>query len=142
MRLTGIVTFEEEGLDRARFAQHALQDQQQGHEVPAANPSMHQRGEPIAFARGVEVAHEAGRMRAHHREQRLDRLQHAGHAAEGEPCRTEADDLAILWRAETPDDVDWIGGRRHMVEGLVEAVESLGGRHVMIIVRGKPGASP
>ena len=61
---------------------------------------MNQRREPIAFARGIEVAHEARRMRAHHREQRLDRLQHAGNAAEREPCGTEADDLAILGRAK------------------------------------------
>src|SRR5262245_17246644 len=84
---------------------------------------MHQRREPVAFTRRIEIADEPGWMRAHHGEQRLNGLQHAGDTAEGEPRGAEPDDLAIVWCCKSPNNMNGVGGRRHMVEGLVQAVE-------------------
>ena len=61
---------------------------------------MDQRLEPRPLSRRIEAAHELRRMRTHHRQQRLDRLQHAGHAAKRERRGAEADDLAVRRRLD------------------------------------------
>jgi hypothetical protein len=58
----------------------------------------------------LERADEGGGPRAHHREQGLDRLEHARDPSEGERRRAEPRNLPILWRLEAPDDVDRIAG--------------------------------
>ena len=71
---------------------------------------MDQRLDARAVEHRVEGAHECRRMRPHDVEQRLNRVQHARHAAEREAGRAEADDLAIVRPREPANDVDRIGG--------------------------------
>ena len=71
----------------------------------------------------LELADKRGRLRAHDREQRFDRLEHAGDTSEGERGRAEADDFAIVRRRVAPDDVDRIGGRVDVIEGSIEIFE-------------------
>ena len=86
---------------------------------------MDERRESSSVPSWIEVAHIARRTGTHHREQRLDRLEHAGDSAEGESRGTETDDLSILRGAEAPDDVYGVCRGRHVVESLVQAVEPL-----------------
>ena len=56
-------------------------------------------------------------------EERADRVQHAGDAAEGERCRAEAGDLPVARVGERPDQVYRIAGGFLAVVVAIEAVE-------------------
>ncbi len=85
----GIVAFEEEPFDRARTVDHLLQDPQQRDDVRPANPAVHEPGERLLLSDGIERAHVGRRPIADNRQQPLDRLEDARHAAEGERRRAE-----------------------------------------------------
>ncbi len=76
-----------------------------------------------AVARRLEVAHERRRMRPHDGQQRLDRLQHAGHAPERQRGRHETDDFPVRGVVVTPDEVHRVGRRVDVIERLVERIE-------------------
>ena len=120
-----IVAGHEEALDRSRFAQHPLQDQQQRHQVASADPAMHERIDAGAMRARVERADEGRRRRAHHGHQRFDRLQHARDAAERQRRGAEADHLLVLRRRVAADDLDRIGGGVRVIETAVEILESI-----------------
>jgi hypothetical protein len=84
---------------------------------------MNQRLESRPLSRWIEAAHELRRMLTHHRQQRLDRLQHAGHTAKRERRSAEADDFPVGWRFESSDDVYRIGGRGDVIERAIQIVE-------------------
>jgi hypothetical protein len=72
----------------------------------------------------IEVAHVAGRPRAHHLDDTPDRRHHARHPSEGEPRGDERHDLAIGGiRMGAMDELDGIGRRVLDVEGVVLPVE-------------------
>jgi len=121
-----IVACNEEALDRARFAEHSLQDEQQRDQIATSNPSVDDRIDGRSIALGVEVPHEAGRMRAHGCKERLDRVQDACDPAERERRGAEADDFAVLRRSVAPDDMNWIGCRVDVIECLVQILEPRG----------------
>ena len=118
-----IVACSEEALDGVRFAEHPLQDQQQRDEIATSNPSVDDRIDGRSIALGVEVPHEAGRMRPHGRKERLDRVQDACDPAKRERRGAEADDLAVFRRSVAPDDVNRIGRRVDVIECLVQILE-------------------
>ena len=124
-RRRGVVALDEERFDRARFGEHPLQDDEQRHQVASRNPSMNQRLESRPLARWIEAADELRRMRTHHRQQRFDRLQHAGHAAKRERSGAEADDFPVRRRLESSDDVYGIGGGGDVIERAIQIVEPL-----------------
>jgi hypothetical protein len=84
------------------------------------------------IATRVELPDVVGRVRPHHRHQPLDRLQHAGDAAERQGRGAEADDLAILGPVEAPHDLDRIGGRIRIVEIGIQLVERRAQRRVTV----------
>jgi hypothetical protein len=71
----------------------------------------------------IEGSDERCGMRPHDREQRFDRLQHAGDAAKGQRCGTEPDHLLIIGRAIAPHDVHGIGRRVGVIECPIEIVQ-------------------
>jgi hypothetical protein len=85
---------------------------------------MDERIDRRAMTCGVERPDECCRAGSHDREQRFDRLKHAGHTPEGEGGGAEADDLAVVRRGVAPDDVDRIGGGVDVIERAVEVVET------------------
>src|SRR5262249_40078782 len=105
IRSRGIVARNEETLDGARFAKHPLQDDQQRNEIATSNPTVDHGIDRRSIARHVEAPHEARWMRAHNREERLDRVQDARDAAKRKCRGAEPGDLAVLRRRIAPDDV-------------------------------------
>ena len=85
---------------------------------------MDQRIDWRAMMCRVERADKRGRPGSHDREQRFDRLKHAGHTSEGKGGGAEADDLAVVRRGVAPDDVDRVGGGVDVIEGSIEIVET------------------
>jgi hypothetical protein len=81
---------------------------------------MHERLDAGAVTDRLEAADESRGMRAHHSEQRLDRMQHGRDAAERERRRAKAHHLAVGRRSVSPHDVDGIGGGVDVVERLVQ----------------------
>ncbi len=73
----------------------------------------------------VEAANECRGPRAHHLQQRFDRLQHAGDTAERERRRAEADDLPVVARGVPPHDVNGIERGIDVVERAVDGIEPL-----------------
>lgn len=120
----GIVAIDEEALDRPGLPQHALQDEEQRDEIAPANPAVDERIDSRAMCFRIECAYERRRVRTHDREQRFDRLEDARNPPERERSRAEADDLAIIARRITADDVNRIARRGDVVEVLVQVVES------------------
>jgi len=81
-------------------------------------------GERHAVACGAEALNERGRRGAEHLEDALDRLHHAGDAAERQGRGHEPDHLAVRRRREAADHLDRIGRR---VDAVVRPVEPLEG---------------
>ena len=119
----GVVARDEETLDRPRFAEHALQDQQQRHEIASTDPAMYEGIDCGSMQRRIERSDEGRWMRPHDGEERFDRLEDAGHPAERERRGAERDDLAIVWRHIAPDNVHGIGSGVDVIEGSIEVVE-------------------
>ena len=126
IRSCDVVAFNEETLDGACFPEHSLQDEQQGNEISTSDPAVDHWIDGCSIAFCVEAPHEAGRMRSHGGEKRLDRVQDARDAAKGERRRAEADDLAVLRRCVAPDDVNRVGRRVDVIECPVEILETQG----------------
>jgi hypothetical protein len=124
IRRAGIVACHEETLDRTRFTQHSLQDEQQRNEIPTSDPAVDDRIDRGSIARRVEAPHETGWVRAHGSDERLDGVQYARNAAERERCGAEPDDLSVLRRRIAPDDMDRIGCGVDVIECPVEIVET------------------
>jgi len=101
-----------------------LQNEQQRNEIAPSNPTVDDGVDGRSIARGIETPDEPGRMRAHRRQQRLDRVQDARDAAKGERRSTEPDDLAILGRGVAPDEVNRIGRRVDVIECPVKILEA------------------
>ena len=84
---------------------------------------MHQRLKCVTITPGIESSNVLGRPRPHHRQQRLDRLEHARDAPERQACGAETNYLAIVRFPVAPDDMNWIGGGSATVEGPVQTLE-------------------
>ena len=123
IRSSDIVACNEEPLDGTGLPEHSLQDEQQGDEVPTPDPAMDDRIDRRSIAFCLEVPHEAGRMRPHGRQERLDRVQDTCDAAKGERGGAESDDFAVLRRSVTPDDVNRVGRRVDVVERAVKIIQ-------------------
>ena len=120
-----IVAGHEEPFNRAVLAQHALQDDEQRHQIAATDPAVHERRQHRTLNGRVEGADKRRRARTHHAQQRLHRLQHARHAPEGQRGGAEADDLAVLARRVPPHDVNRVERRVDVIERPVDGVEPL-----------------
>ncbi len=123
VRCRGVVTGDEEALDRPRFAEHPLQDQQQRHEIASTDPAMYEGLDRGSMQRWIERPDEGRWTGPHDREQRFDRLEDAGHTAERERRGAERDDLAIVRRRVAPDDVDGISRGGDVVKRAIEVFE-------------------
>ena len=98
---------------------------------PAARPG---RGRGSSGARAVRADHDRGAASNPRTnaagcgpiaaQQRLDRLDHAGHAAERQRRRAESDHLAIVAIGISTDDVNRIGRRIDVIEGAIEVVQA------------------
>ena len=120
----GIIAGDEEPLNRPRFAQHPLQDQQQRDEIASTNPAMDERIDRRPLQRRIERADEGRWMRPHDGEERFDRLEDAGDATKGKRGRAERDYLAIIRRRIAPDNVDRISRGSDVVERAIEVLEA------------------
>jgi len=118
-----IVACNEEALDGAFLAEHSLQDEQKGDEVPTPDPAVDHRIDRRSIAFCLEAPHEAGRLRPHGREERLDRVQDTCDAAKGQRRGAESDDFAVLRRSVAPDDVNRVGRRVDVVERAVKIIQ-------------------
>jgi len=134
IRSRRIVARNEEALDGPGFAKHPLQDDQQRHEIPTSDPAVDDRIDRCSIACRVEAPHEPRRMRAHGREERLDRVQDARDAAKRERRSAEPDDLAVLRRRVAPDDVNRIGCGVDVIERAVKIVEARRERALRIAI--------
>jgi len=112
-----------EAFNRAVFLQHAPQDQHQRQQIAAADPPVHQRLEPVLLLGGLEGTDKRRGMRPDHAEQRLDRLEHAGHASKRQARGAKPHHLAIRRVGEPADDVHRVGGRVQVIEADVQVVE-------------------
>ena len=119
----GVVARDEEALDRPRFTEHALQDQQQRHEIASTDPAMYEGIDCGSMQRRIERSDEGRWMRPHDGEERFDRLEDAGDATKGKRGRAERDYLAIIRRRIAPDDVDRISRGGDVVERAIEVFE-------------------
>jgi len=119
-----VVACNEETLDGTGFPEHSLQDEQQRDEIPTPDPAVNHGIDGCSIAFCIEVPHEAGRMRPHGREQRLDRVQDACDATKGERGGAESDDLAVLRRSVAPDDVNRVGRRVDVIERAVKIIQT------------------
>ena len=120
-----IVAGYEETLDRPGLAEDPLKDEQERHEIPAANPAMNERidGRPMPY--GVEPTDKCRRVRAHRGQQRFDGIENARDTPERESGGAEADHLAVVRRWISPDDVNGIGGGVDVIEGSIEVLEPI-----------------
>ena len=125
IRRPRLVAGEKKAFNRPELAKHPPQDEHQCGEVAAANPPVHERREPLAVFLRIEAAHKCRRPRTHDSQQRLDRVQRAGDPSECQAGRAESDNLAILCRGITPDDVYGIAGGVQVIERAVEILEGL-----------------
>jgi len=110
-------------IDRSRAIGHLPHQPQERDDVAAARPAVDDAVERRGVAAGVEAAEIGGRLGTHHREDALDRLQHAQHAAEGERSRHETDDLAVVVLRVAPDDLNRVGRRVGIVEVGIKPIE-------------------
>jgi hypothetical protein len=124
VRRRPIIACDEETLDGARFTKHPLKDEHQRNEIATANPPVDDRIDVRSIATRVEAPDEAGRVRAHGRQQRLDGVQDARDAAKRECRGAEPDNLAVVRRREAPDDMNRIGGRVDVIERSIQIVEA------------------
>ena len=113
----------ERTLRSSPLREHALQDDEQRHQIASRIHRCTSGSSRDRCRDRLEPAHERRRMRTHHLQQRLDRLQHARHAAKRQRRRAEADDFAVLWRLVSSDDVDRVGGRGDVIERAIQIVE-------------------
>ena len=103
--------------------EHLPQHPQQRGDVLAARPPVHHRPQFRVTRARVEAPDELRGPRPQDVEERVDRVQHARDAAEGERRRTEAGDLAIARVSEGPDPVHRIADGLLAVVVAVESVE-------------------
>jgi hypothetical protein len=71
----------------------------------------------------IETPDVVGRRRAERRGERIDRVEHALDAAEGQRGGAEADDLLIARRAVAAHDLHRVGRGVLAVVGLVETIQ-------------------
>jgi hypothetical protein len=111
-----------------------LQDEQQRNEITTSNPAVDNRIDRGSIARRVEAPHETGWVRTHGRDERLDGIEDARHTAKRERRRAEPDDLAVLRRRVSPDDVNRIGCGVDVIERAVKIVEARRERALRIAI--------
>ncbi len=77
-------------------------------EIRSCRPPVHERLQIARLAWRLERSNIRGRRGSHHGEESLDRLQHAGHAAECQRSGAEAGDFTIGRMLETPHKMNGV----------------------------------
>jgi hypothetical protein len=88
---------------------------------------MPERLEEMAIARGAEPLDELRWMGTHDGTERLDGLNHAGHAPERQPGGAEPHDFPVGRLLVPANQMYRVGGRVDVVERLIQAVEKTPG---------------